>query len=125
VNERSTQAGEQASEIAQALRRAGGQLREEGKAQPADLAEGLADRIAQLGTYLRETDADRILNDVEDFARRRPWLIGASSVVAGLLASRLLKASSSRRYEGRDGGSSLSAVRRPRPYAELSAGDGV
>jgi vacuolar-type H+-ATPase subunit H len=124
VNERSTQAGEQATEIAQALRRAGGQLREEGKSQPAAVAEGVADRVERLGEYLREADADRILGDVEDFARRQPWLVGAGGLVAGILASRLLKASSSRRYESGNGDMRYARVGEPRPYGELSPGPG-
>jgi hypothetical protein len=124
LNERSTQAGEQVTEIAQALRRTGDQLRDEGKSQPADLAAGLAERVERLGAYLREADADRMLSDVEDFARRQPWLVGACSVVTGILASRLLKASSSRRYEGRNGGASFTASRHRRPYPELPAGTG-
>ena len=122
VNERSTQMGEQMTDIAQALRRTGGQLREEGKSQPAGLAEGVADRVERLGDYLRDADADRILNDVEDFARRQPWVVGFGSAVVGVVASRVLKASSSRRYEGRNGDFSSPARREPREYAELPVG---
>jgi hypothetical protein len=38
------------------------------------------------------------LRDVEEFARRRPWLVAGIGVVAGLAGSRFLKASSERRY---------------------------
>ena len=44
---------------------------------------------------------DRILGDLEDFARRRPWVVGAVATTAGFVASRFLMASSQRRYEGR------------------------
>ena len=46
------------------------ELRKQGKDQPARLAEQAADRGDQLGSYLSEADADRILRDVEDFGRR-------------------------------------------------------
>ena len=51
--------------------------------------------------YLRESDADRILSDVEDFGRRQPWAVIAGGVALGLVASRFLKASSTRRYDQR------------------------
>jgi hypothetical protein len=37
---------------------------------------------------------------VEDFARRRPWLVAGIGFAVGLAASRFLKASSERRYTG-------------------------
>jgi vacuolar-type H+-ATPase subunit H len=99
VDERSTQAGEQAESIAHAIRRGSEQLRTEGKDGPARAVDQAADKVQELGSYLRGADADRILHDVESFARRRPWLTAATGAVAGFLASRFVKASSERRYE--------------------------
>jgi hypothetical protein len=76
-------------------------LREQGKDQPANLAKQAADRAERLGGYLRDNDADRILGDVEDFGRRQPWAVIAGGVAVGFLASRFLKASSTRRYDQR------------------------
>jgi ElaB/YqjD/DUF883 family membrane-anchored ribosome-binding protein len=98
VDTRSTQAGEQVSAAADAMRRTGDQLRQEGKETPAKLMEQVAERGERLGSYLTESDGDRILRDVESFARRQPWLVAGGSVVLGFFASRFLKASSSRRY---------------------------
>jgi hypothetical protein len=100
IDSRSTQAGDQTVSLAGAMRRAGDELRQEGKETPASLADQAAERIESLGEYLRRTNADSMLGDVEDFARRRPWSIAVGGFVIGLVASRLLKASSSRRYEG-------------------------
>jgi len=83
------------------VRSVGQQLREQGKDQPAKLADQAADRAERLGNYLTGSDADRILGDVEDFGRRQPWAIIAGGVALGFAASRFLKASSSRRYESR------------------------
>jgi hypothetical protein len=99
VDERSTQAGEQVSPMADALRKTSTQLREEGNEQPAKAADAVAERIEQLSTYLKETDSDRLLNDIENFGRRRPWALAAGGALLGFVASRFLKASSSRRYE--------------------------
>jgi hypothetical protein len=101
VDQRSSDAGRKIGGFASDVRSVGEQLRDQGKDQPAKLAEQAADRVERLGNYLTESDADRILGDVEDFGRRRPWAVVASGVAIGFVASRFLKASSSRRYEQR------------------------
>ena len=101
VDQRSTDAGQKVGGFASDVRSVGDQLREQGKDQPAKLADQAADRAERLGSYLSESDADRILGDVEDFGRRQPWVVIAGGVALGLVASRFLKASSTRRYEQR------------------------
>jgi ElaB/YqjD/DUF883 family membrane-anchored ribosome-binding protein len=101
VDQRSTDAGERVGGFASDVRSVGDQLRQQGKDQPAKLAEQAADRAERLGDYLKQSDADRILGDIEDFGRRQPWAVIAGGVALGLVASRFLKASSSRRYEQR------------------------
>ena len=98
VDQRSKQAGEQVSTTASDLRTVGEQLRQQGKETPAKLAEQAAERTERLGSYLTESDADRILGDVEDFARRQPWAVVAGGLLLGFAASRFMKASSSQRY---------------------------
>jgi hypothetical protein len=99
VDQRSTEAGQKVGGFASDVRAVGDQLREQGKDRPAKMADEAADRAERLGRYLSESDADRILADVEDFGRRRPWAVVAGGVTLGFVASRFLKASSSRRYE--------------------------
>jgi hypothetical protein len=101
VDRRSTDAGHRVGGVASDVRAVSQSLREQGKDQPARLAEQAADRADRLGSYLRESDADRILSDVEDFGRRQPWAVIAGGVAIGLVASRFLKASSIDRYEKR------------------------
>ena len=101
VDQRSTDAGHRVGGIASDVRAVGESLREQGKDQPARLAEQAADRAERLGSYLKESDADRILGDVEDFGRRQPWAVIAGGVAIGLVASRFLKASSVERYQQR------------------------
>jgi len=98
VDERSTQMGQQVSTQAGDLRTVAGQLREQGKDAPARMVEQVADRAERAGSWLTEADADRIIGDVEDFARRNPWAVAAGGLVLGFAASRVLKASSSQRY---------------------------
>jgi hypothetical protein len=81
------------------------------------IAGGAADRIEQLGGYLERTSGDDLLRDVEGFARRRPWVIAGLGLMAGLAASRFLKASSERRYEGSLQGRELSRGSSYGPFA--------
>ena len=99
VDQRSTEAGQRVSGMAQDVRSVGEQLREQGKDQPARLAEQAAQRAEQVGDYLSRSDGDTILRDVEDFGRRQPWAVIAGGIALGFAASRFLKASSSRRYQ--------------------------
>ena len=99
VDTRSTEAGHRVSGVAQDVREVADQLRGQGKDQPARLAEQAAQRADSLGEYLKRSDGDTILRDVEDFGRSRPWALVAGGLALGFAASRFLKASSSRRYE--------------------------
>jgi hypothetical protein len=101
VDQRSTQAGEKVGGFASDVRSVGEQLREQGKDQPAKIADQAAERAERIGSYLKDNDADRIIGDIEDFGRRQPWAVIAGGMMLGLAASRFLKASSSRRYEER------------------------
>jgi hypothetical protein len=99
VDQRSTQAGERIAGTASDVRSIAEQLRSQGKDTPANLAEQLAGQADRVGDYLKGASGDRILRDVEDFARRQPMLVAAAGLALGLAASRLLRASSSRRYQ--------------------------
>jgi hypothetical protein len=98
LDQRSTQAGDQASSTASALRRASEQLRTEGNERMANAIDAIADRSQRFGSYLTNTDGERLLNDVEGYARKQPWLMAGAGAVAGFLASRFVKATSSNRY---------------------------
>ena len=112
VEQRSTDAGERVGGFAADVRSVSETLREQGKDQPAKLAEQAADRADRLSSYLKDNGADRILHDVEDLGRRQPWAVIAGGVALGFAASRFLKASSSRRYES---GAQSSGARLPAP----------
>jgi hypothetical protein len=101
IDTRTTQAGEQVSSTARAFRKAGDQLRQEGNDRAAELIDAVADRSERLGAYLSRTDGDGLLNDVEDFARRQPWLVAGAGALAGFMASRFVKATSGNRYQTR------------------------
>jgi hypothetical protein len=98
VDERSTQAGQQVSTVADDVRTVAGELRNQGKDRPAQYAEQAAERVQSVGQWLERSDGDQILRDVEGFARRNPWAVAAGGLALGLAASRFLKASSGERY---------------------------
>lgn len=99
IDQRSTNAGEQVHSTANDVRGVAEELRRQGKETPARLAEQVADRVDSLGSYLRNSDGERMLGDVERYARKQPWAVAAGAVALGFVASRFLKASSGRRYE--------------------------
>jgi hypothetical protein len=99
VDQRSTQAGERIAGTASDVRSIADELRSQGKDAPANLAEQVASQADRVGDYLKGASGDRILRDVEDFARRQPMLVAAAGLALGFAASRFLKASSGRRYE--------------------------
>ena len=120
LDSRSTQAGAQLQGTGEALRRTAEQLREEGKETPAKVTGYLAERTERLGGYLSSANSDRLLRDVEGFARRQPWLMAAAGATAGFLASRFLKASGSRHSQG---GSSRQST--PSPWQPASTSPDV
>jgi hypothetical protein len=98
VDQRSTQAGQQVNTVADDVRSVAGELRTQGKDAPARYAEQAAEKVQDVGQWLERSDGDKLVRDVEDFARRNPWAVAAGGLVLGLAASRFLKASSSERY---------------------------
>jgi hypothetical protein len=114
VDQRSTQLGDQVASGASDVGSIGEQLRQQGKDKPAQVVDQVTERAERLGSYLKDSDADRILDDVEEFGRQRPWAMALGGLALGFAASRLLKASSRQRYESRTGASNGGP---PRTYA--------
>jgi hypothetical protein len=117
VDQRSTQAGEKVSSLAGDMRSVGDQLQSNGNESGAKIASQVAERAERAGGYLREADGARILDDVEDLGRRQPWLALAGGIALGIVAARLLKASSSQRYQSRGAPMPAGADRYPSPQA--------
>jgi hypothetical protein len=99
VDQRSTEAGERLAGTAADARSVAEELRHQGKDTPARLVEQAAGQADRAAAYLKTASGDRILRDVEDFARSKPWAVAAGGLALGFAASRFLKASSSRRYQ--------------------------
>lgn len=93
VRRRVTAAAAQVGVFAEAARSAGEHLAEEGQEGAADWIRQAADRLEELESYLDGKDPETILSDLEDLARRNPWLLGLAGAFVGLATSRFVKAS--------------------------------
>ena len=121
VDQRSTEFGHRVTSSADDIRTIGQQLREQGKDQPAKLAEQAAGHVERVGSWLRESDSDKLLSDVEDFGRRQPWAFALGGLALGIAASRFLKASSNQRYQQRQSPTTTSVA----PPAPVGSVNGV
>ena len=100
VTQRSTDAGQQVDKTAQALRKTSSDL----SGPPAKALEAVAGRVEGLADYLQRADGDQILHDIENLARRQPNAVIFGGLTLGFIASRLLKASSTKRYQSSSAG---------------------
>ena len=56
-----------------------------------DFADAVASRIEKLAAYVDDTDVPDMLDDIASFARRQPGTTVAVGLVAGLIATQLLR----------------------------------
>ena len=104
VDERSTAIGQQIGSLAQDLRGVGDHLRDSGTGAAAGYVDQGAELVEKLAQYLQDADGDRLIGDLEQYARQQPWAIAGAALVLGFAASRFLKTSSVRRYTSAYGG---------------------
>lgn len=98
LDTRSTEMADQIAPFAHALHTAGDDLASHGNGSGGKVAHRAGDQVGQLASYLRSSNSDQFLGDIEGFARQRPWAAGGIGVLAGFMAARFLKASSENRY---------------------------
>jgi len=85
-------AGDMLGSVAQAVRQSGDQLREQ-QPQVASVADTAASQLEKAAGYVRESNPQDILREVEHFARRQPAVFVGGALLIGAVAARLLKAS--------------------------------
>jgi hypothetical protein len=93
------------SEVAQAIRATGDQLRTQDQANIAQFTDSAADQIERVSTYLDNRDFSQVVTEVQRFGRRQPALFIGGAMLLGLAAARFLKSSSEQarsqdRYQG-------------------------
>lgn len=87
------QAASSLENTAQAFYRIGDQFRKNDQEGIGQYAERASAQIQGFSDYLSEREPDAILRDVQDAARRRPWIAIGGAFIAGLATARFLKAS--------------------------------
>ncbi len=92
-----SQASTQQSRVAEGIRGISSQFSGLSQGQPAsgvaaDLVQQLAQRTESVAQWLEQREPADILEDVKNFARRRPGVFIAAAAVAGVVAGRLTKA---------------------------------
>ena len=100
------QAVERLSPIKSALQESAHQLRNQGQDSVAQYADRAAEQVERFSGYLRENDADQLLEEARNFARSRPALFLGGAAALGFLGTRFLKSSSEEAASAGDGSSS-------------------
>lgn len=116
-----TAAADSLGSMAEAVRRTSSQLHQQDQGMMADYADSAADQLERLSAYLRETDVEGMVYEVERYARRQPAVFMGGAMLLGFLGARFLKSGSGRRemehgyYPGSGRGANL-PTRYPSPY---------
>ena len=79
--------------VATTLLNSGMQLRDEEQPMAGEYVERAAKQIERAAHYVQNADLREIVDEVEDFARKRPAVFIGTAFAAGLLAARFLKSS--------------------------------
>ncbi|MDQ2864881.1 MAG: hypothetical protein M3R51_01510 [Candidatus Eremiobacteraeota bacterium] len=124
IDRRTTDLGNVVGEHVENLRTMGGTLRDQGQGSTAKLVDAAAERLGSLSTYLTQNDGDRIIHDLEVFARKQAMVTAAVGAVAGFVAARVLRASATERYRSYTGSTAGNSGSAPTTYgAQTYRGD--
>jgi hypothetical protein len=95
INRGKETAATQLSQVANAVRRLGENLGGEDVGPigryATDYGEKAAENIERLSNYIREQDPKQLLNDVQNFGRRRPVVLLGGAFLLGFAGARLIK----------------------------------
>lgn len=88
------------TQVVHAVRRFGESLTGQEQGGPiaryaAEYGDKAANSLERFSTYIREQDPKQLLNDVQNFGRRRPVLLLGGAFLLGLAGARLIKSSMS------------------------------
>lgn len=93
---RKDQAVEGLSQVAEAIRATGNELRYQDHSAVAQYSEQVAEQVDRVAQYLGNRDINQLLAEAEDFARRQPQLFLGGAFMVGLLVGRFIKSSRER-----------------------------
>jgi len=99
VDDQKSSAADTLDEVARTVRSSGQHMRQEANGQGvapkiAEVADSAADAVQHVSQYLRDTNVDEMVGQVEGFARHQPAVFLGSAFALGFLAARFLKSSS-------------------------------
>ena len=100
IDRQTTSAGDQLGKTAESLHGMADQFRQRGQDSAASVATTAAERLDGIGDYLKNIDAEELMRNVSDYARRQPWVVAAGGFVIGFAVARFLKSSGERGSEG-------------------------
>ncbi|HEV7663298.1 MAG TPA: hypothetical protein VGQ62_07160 [Chloroflexota bacterium] len=104
--------------VTQALRQTGQHLHEQEQGTIAGYVEQAAERVESVTNHLRSRDIPELLDETQDFARRRPALFVGAAVALGFVGARFLMASGQRTAQRRQSTSIQVA-----PYGQVGTTD--
>ena len=97
INQQKETAATEISQVANAVRKIRESLPAEGSGAlarfAADYGDKAANSLEQLSNYIREQDPKQLVNDVQNFGRRRPALLLGGAFLLGFAGARLIKSS--------------------------------
>lgn len=82
------------SSVASSLKDSSASMQDGDAAAIGGVVDRVADQIDRAASYLERTEADQIVDGVQQFARRNPALFIGAAFAVGVLGARFLKASS-------------------------------
>ena len=88
VSERKDRAADELGNVAEALRKAGQDMRDQDYAGVADYAERLAQRVEGASDYIKQQDVGDFVQGLEGFAKREPAIFIGGAVALGVVAAR-------------------------------------
>lgn len=91
----------------------------------SQLARQGADQLHQLASWLKDHQADDLLEEARAFARRRPGVFLLGAALAGVVAGRLTGVGVAALRQSHDTGSTSERSARPRPQPHLNASSAV
>jgi len=100
VADGASRAGERLRSVAGALRAASDTLDEEGEGWLAQYARERASQVDDMSGYLGESDASRMVSDIEEKARANPAAFLGGTLATGFVLGRFLRSSSRRSETG-------------------------
>ncbi|TWU03859.1 hypothetical protein [Neorhodopirellula pilleata] len=93
AHQKKTRMAEEIGVFSNAIRKASHKLHEEQHDSIASYVDVAAEQLDRCRQSLESKDVSELMDDVQDFARRRPEIVYGGMFVAGLAAMRFLKAS--------------------------------